>query len=239
MCLPDVDPERMNGRGVSFALGSKWQAPDLASYANTPLVFEFLGRARPVVERQRRRETSVQKKQNVPDFPSGVALVLGGARSGKSVFAEHVCNAVGRQKIYLATSQALDGEMEERIAQHQERRGVDWRLVEEPLDLLGALQAHASLETCILVDCLTLWLTNLMMAERDVVAECAALVEGISTLPKESSIIFVSNEVGQGIVPMEKMARDFRDHAGRLHQNLAEHCDRVWFVTAGLANQLK
>ncbi len=170
---------------------------------------------------------------------SGVGLVLGGARSGKSAFAERLCDESGRRKVYLATSQAFDEEMEERIALHQARRGSDWQLVEEPLALADAVAKSASAETIILVDCLTLWLTNLMMAEKDVAAECAALVQSFSDFADNSSVIFVSNEVGQGIVPMEKMARDFRDYAGRLHQDIAAVADHVWFVTAGLPQQLK
>ena len=172
-------------------------------------------------------------------FRPGVSLVLGGARSGKSVFAEQVAAESGRQKIYLATSQAFDGEMEDRIALHQARRGEDWQLVEEPLDLAGRLPELAASDTCILVDCLTLWLTNLMMAEKAISEETRVLVDRLATLPKDCSVLLVSNEVGQGIVPMEKMARDFRDHAGRLHQNVAAIAQNVWFVTAGLPQKLK
>ncbi|MFD0917731.1 bifunctional adenosylcobinamide kinase/adenosylcobinamide-phosphate guanylyltransferase [Pseudahrensia aquimaris] len=172
-------------------------------------------------------------------FHAGVSLILGGARSGKSAFAESLADASGRRKIYLATSQAFDGEMEKRIDLHKQRRGPEWHLLEEPLALGQAVADHAADDACILVDCLTLWLTNLMMAERDVAAACAALVEGFADLPEGASVLFVSNEVGQGIVPMEKMARDFRDHAGRLHQDIASACDHVWFVTAGLPQKLK
>jgi len=169
----------------------------------------------------------------------GVSLILGGARSGKSAFAERLCNESGRQKVYLATSEAFDGEMEERIAHHQSRRGPEWQLVEEPLALGEGIIGVARPETIVLVDCLTLWLTNLMMAERDVAAESAALVRGLSGLSVDQCILLVSNEVGQGIVPMEKMARDFRDHAGRLHQDIAAIANNVWFVTAGLPQKLK
>lgn len=172
-------------------------------------------------------------------FASGASLILGGARSGKSVFAERLADESALQKIYLATSQAFDGEMEDRIAHHQSRRGAEWQLVEEPVDLVSALQNHASPDNCILVDCLTLWLTNLMMAEADIPAHCNELVSCVSDLPKNVCVLFVSNEVGQGIVPMEKMARDFRDHAGRLHQDLAAVVQNVWFVTAGLPQKLK
>lgn len=129
--------------------------------------------------------------------------------------------------------------MRKRIGHHQARRGPEWALVEEPLVLTDALRAACGRETIILVDCLTLWLTNLMMDERDVSAECDQLVRVLSELPSESSALFVSNEVGQGIVPTEKMARDFRDHAGRLHQQIAAVANHVWFVTAGLPQKLK
>ncbi len=169
----------------------------------------------------------------------GIGLVLGGSRSGKSAFAERLCDESELQKIYLATSQALDGEMEERIAHHRARRGSEWQLVEEPLALSEAVSKAASAKSVILVDCLTLWLTNLMMDKKDVAAECSALVQSLSDLADKSSVLLVSNEVGQGIVPVEKMARDFRDHAGRLHQDIAAIADHVWFVTAGLPQKLK
>ncbi len=173
-------------------------------------------------------------------FKAGASLILGGARSGKSAFAERLVDESGLTKIYLATSQAFDGEMEDRISIHRERRGSEWDLVEEPLALVSALEQAASQNACILVDCLTLWLTNLIMAERDVNAECDALCQALPNFMNSgANILFVSNEVGQGIVPMEKMARDFRDHAGRLHQNLAATVHHVWFVTAGLPQKLK
>ena len=176
-------------------------------------------------------------------FQPGVSLILGGARSGKSSFAECLAKRSGRQKIYLATSQVWenDHEMEQRVALHKERRGEDWKLVEQPLDLAGCLPELANAQNCILVDCLTLWLTNLMMAEKDVAQECRQLVDCLAALPADTSVLLVSNEVGQGIVPMEKMARDFRDHAGRLHQDVAADgvAAHVYFVTAGLPQKLK
>ena len=110
---------------------------------------------------------------------------------------------------------------------------------EEPLDLSGILAEHAARDSVVLVDCLTLWLTNLMMAERDIPQACAALCKSLAELKSEAAVLLVSNEVGQGIVPMEKMARDFRDHAGRLHQDIAAAVPHVWFVTAGLPQKLK
>ena len=173
------------------------------------------------------------------EFSPGVTLILGGARSGKSRFAEELADASERQKTYLATSEAYDDEMEERIAIHQKRRGDDWSLLEEPLDVAHRLTGHANHNTCILVDCLTLWLTNLMMAKRDVAYESHYLVGALGSLPENASVLLVSNEVGQGIVPIEKMAREFRDHAGRLHQDIAAVADHVWFVTAGIPQKLK
>ncbi|MGI9355660.1 MAG: bifunctional adenosylcobinamide kinase/adenosylcobinamide-phosphate guanylyltransferase [Rhizobiaceae bacterium] len=175
----------------------------------------------------------------MPSSLSGVSLILGGARSGKSTFAERLCDESGRQKVYLATSQALDGEMQARILHHKARRGIDWQLVEEPLGLGSAVNKVATGKTVILVDCLTLWLTNLMTAARDVEAESQALVEVLSDIGRDKSVLLVSNEVGHGIVPMDKMARDFRDHAGWLHQEVAAIANNVWFVTAGLPQKLK
>ena len=173
-------------------------------------------------------------------FENGVSLILGGARSGKSTFAETLVDQSGLAKKYLATSQAFDGEMKDRIKLHRQRRGTEWQLIEEPSALVEVLQRETSNDSCILVDCLTLWLTNLMIAERNVDAECDVLCQALPDLMKNgANILFVSNEVGQGIVPMEKMARDFRDHAGRLHQKIAATVPHVWFVTAGLSQKLK
>ena len=169
----------------------------------------------------------------------GAVFVLGGARSGKSRFAEDLVLQSGRKKIYLATSEIWDEEMEDRVEQHKARRGPDWKVMEEPLEISSVLKKHADRDTCILVDCLTLWLTNLMMAERNIKEAGNELIETIRGLSAESSIVFVSNEVGQGIVPIDKMAREFRDHAGHLHQDIAQAVSHVWFVTAGLPQKLK
>ena len=172
-------------------------------------------------------------------FSPGVSLILGGARSGKSSFAEALAEESGRRKVYFATSQAFDREMEERIALHQSRRGEEWELHEEPIAIAPALKGIADESCCILVDCLTLWLTNLMMAEKSIPEETGNLIGVLSGLRDDCSVLLVSNEVGQGIVPMDKMARDFRDYAGRLHQDIAKIADNVWFVTAGLPQKLK
>ena len=169
--------------------------------------------------------------------PGKIVLVLGGARSGKSVFAEEMIAKSGLSKIYVATGQAFDREMSDRIDIHKERRGKEWSTVEDPFDLAGVLEKNAALDKAVLVDCLTLWVTNLMMEEKDVLQEGAALV---STLPSLSGlIVLVSSEVGMGLVPDNYMARAFRDHAGRLHQQIAAIADEVYFVAAGLPLKMK
>lgn len=169
---------------------------------------------------------------------SGATIfILGGARSGKSAFAESMVEQYGLAAVYIATGQAYDDEMRERIALHKERRGLVWTTVEEPLDLTGALLAHAGEGRAVLVDCLTLWVTNLMMAGRDIAGETARLVAAMAELP--GTVLFVSNEVGLGIVPDNAMARAFRDHAGRLNQAVAAAASEVYFIAAGLPLKLK
>jgi len=164
-------------------------------------------------------------------------LVLGGARSGKSRFAEQLAADSGLERHYVATGRAFDDEMVARIAQHKTDRGEGWTTHEEPLDLVGTLARIDGAGRVALVDCLTLWLTNLMMAERDIAAESVRLM---ATLPGLTArVIFVSNEVGLGIVPENRMAREFRDHAGRLHQNIAASVADVYFIAAGLPLKLK
>ena len=169
--------------------------------------------------------------------PGKSVLVLGGARSGKSSYAEKMAQSSGLQPLYLATGRAFDGEMENRIAIHRDRRGSDWQTVEEPPDLGGALTLHVAVDRFVLVDCLTLWLTNLMMAERDIAAETARLVAMLPNLA--GPVVFVSNEVGFGIVPENRMAREFRDHAGFLHQAVAAVADEVYLIAAGLPLKMK
>ena len=165
-------------------------------------------------------------------------LILGGTRSGKSAFAQQRATASGLNVIYLATAQAGDTEMAERIARHRAARPGDWGLVEEPLALAAALRAYAAPNRCLLVDCLTLWLSNLLASGDDALtAETQALLTALPTLP--GHLLLVSNEVSQGIVPANPLARRFRDEAGRLHQTVAHHCDRVSFIIAGLPLTLK
>ena len=166
-----------------------------------------------------------------------VTLVLGGARSGKSRHAEALTEAGAEACVYLATAQAGDGEMAARIAAHRQRRGPRWRTLEEPLDLTGALRLSCAPGQAVLVDCLTLWLSNLLGAGRDPVRETEVLLALFPEL--RGPVVFVSNEVGQGVVPMNALARRFVDEAGRLHQALAAAADTVTFMTAGLPHVLK
>lgn len=167
------------------------------------------------------------------------SLILGGARSGKSALAERLALQSGLAVTYIATGQAGDGEMAARIAHHRARRPADWGCIEEPLALAGVLRTCAADGRCLLVDCLTLWLGNLLghedadrfQRERD------ALLELLPGLPGQ--VVLVSNEVGLGIVPMGALTRRFVDEAGRLHQALAQRCERVLFVAAGLPMALK
>ncbi|MFP5348656.1 MAG: bifunctional adenosylcobinamide kinase/adenosylcobinamide-phosphate guanylyltransferase [Gammaproteobacteria bacterium] len=176
-------------------------------------------------------------------------LVLGGARSGKSAFAEQRALALGLDTFYIATAQVKDSEMAARIAAHRARRPMAWRLVEEPMNLAQALQEHAKIDRCIIVDCLTLWLSNLLHRDIDAAVEVSSATTPtfdrersalVSTLPKlPGEIILVSNEVGMGIVPLGALTRRYCDEAGRLHQELARLCERVSFVAAGIPLTLK
>lgn len=166
-------------------------------------------------------------------------LILGGARSGKSALAERLAAASGLEVVYLATSTAGDAEMAARIVHHRARRPADWRLVEEPVRLAEALLAASAPHRCVLVDCLTLWLSNLL-CDADAglfTREHETLLDILPRLPGET--ILVSNEVGQGIVPLGELTRRFVDEAGRLHQAVAATCDRVVLTVAGLPLTLK
>jgi len=166
-------------------------------------------------------------------------LILGGARSGKSRLAETLAAESGRAVTYIATSQPLDGEMNERLRLHRERRPQHWGLIEEPIELARVLRDHARPDTFVLVDCLTLWLTNLLMLEdpQRLIAERDALLECLAELPGD--IVFVSNETGMGVVPLGELTRRYVDEAGWLHQALAERCQRVVLTVAGLPLTLK
>ncbi len=164
-----------------------------------------------------------------------LTLVLGGARSGKSRYAEALLRRAPPPWCYVATAQAFDGEMAERIAEHRARRDPGWETIEAPLDAPAALRrAH---DRPLLLDCLTLWLTNLMLAEHDLSAASADLDRALAS--RTAPTILVSNEVGLGIVPDHKLGRAFRDQAGLLHQHLAAQADRVVLIVAGLPMFLK
>lgn len=169
---------------------------------------------------------------------NGHVLVLGGARSGKTSFAERLAMRAGRNPVYLATAEALDREMRERVATHQRQRHGRFATLEEPIALSQAIINSARIYDVILVDCLTLWITNLLGAGENV----AAAVDDLSATlvqVKNARVILVSNEVGLGIVPDNAMARSFRDLAGAAHQRLTEICTDVHFVIAGLPMTLK
>lgn len=170
-----------------------------------------------------------------PNFRS--LLVLGGARSGKSRYAQGRAEALGLAKIYVATGEAHDAEMAERIACHRADRGEDWTTIEAPLELAEAIAANAAPDRVLLVDCLTLWASNLMLAGRDIEAEAAGLVSAIAA--SHGPLILVSNEVGLGIVPDNALARRFRDVAGRINQQVARTVDEAVFIAAGLPLALK
>ena len=166
-----------------------------------------------------------------------LTLVLGGARSGKSAYAESLLG--GKGAVYVATAEAIDEEMRDRIARHRARRGAEWTTVEAPFELVGALDAQAgnASGSGVLVDCLTVWLGNLMHAGRDIDREVRSLLESLALAA--APVVLVANEVGLGVVPDNALARAFRDHAGRLNQALAARADRVVLVTAGIPLDLK
>jgi adenosylcobinamide kinase/adenosylcobinamide-phosphate guanylyltransferase len=166
-----------------------------------------------------------------------LTLILGGARSGKSRHAEALIEASGLVPYYIATAEALDDDMQTRITKHRERRGNHWQTIEEPLALTETMHNVHAESRALLVDCLTLWLTNLLVHDRAIEAEVDQLIENLDRL--DGAVVFVSNEVGQGVTPTNAMARAFIDHAGWLHQRLAEKADQVLFMTAGLPQQLK
>lgn len=180
-----------------------------------------------------------------------IELVIGGARSGKSVYAEAQAQDSGLRVTYIATAQAQDAEMQRRVAHHRARRPAAWACVEAPLELTTHLRALAAPDACLLVDCLTLWLGNLFFAGRAAgqaeageAIDCALLAGATQTLldalPQlPGRVILVSNEVGWGIVPMHPVSRLFADEQGRLNQRVAAVCDRVTLVAAGLPLSLK
>ena len=167
-----------------------------------------------------------------------LTLVLGGARSGKSRHAEALITAEPAPWLYIATAEARDEEMRMRIAEHRERRGVGWETVEAPFELAEAVErADGGAHGAVLIDCLTLWLTNIMLAERDIAAEKAKLLQALAQAAVP--VVAVSNEVGLGIVPDNALARRFRDEQGRLNAEIAALASRVVLMAAGLPLMLK
>lgn len=186
-----------------------------------------------------------------------LVMVTGGARSGKSAFAEQYASCLGGSGMYVATAQIYDEEMQERVGRHQEQRaasGFPWTTVEEPYDLPGILRQEQSSAQVMLVDCLTLWLSNWLLryeqeadAESRVTVQIDELLQALKQRREKESppgndstpILLVTNEVGNGIVPEYKLGRQFRDLSGRLNQRLAAICDQVFLVTAGIPIELK
>jgi len=171
----------------------------------------------------------------MPSFPH-LSLILGGARSGKSALAEALATSANRPRAYIATSQAFDAEMEAKIAKHRQDRGPDWQTIEAPLDIEAAL-GEVTPNSVVLIDCLTLWLSNQMHTGVDMSSEITKLLTTLSASP--NPVICVSNEVGMGLVPDTPLGRQFRDFQGRLNQKVAEQADLAVFVVAGLPLTLK
>ena len=166
-----------------------------------------------------------------------VTLVLGGARSGKSRFAERSVESSGLTPVYIATGQGIDEEMMERIALHRQRRGKRWRTVEAPIDLPAAIRDEARPGHMLLVDTVTMWISNLMAAKRNIAGEVDALCVALAN--RKAPVVLVSDEVGLGIVPDNAVARLFRDHAGMANQALAQLADQVYLVAAGISIRMK
>ena len=166
-----------------------------------------------------------------------IQFVLGGARSGKSAHAESLAEVAGSNPIYIATAETFDREMESRIELHRERRGPHWQLVEAPLDLPEALAKADNPDSVILIDCLSVWVTNVLVHERDTDAACRTLVDCLANC--SGHVILVTSETGLGIIPENKLSRQFRDANGRLNQAVAAIANEVFFVAAGIALRIK
>ncbi len=167
----------------------------------------------------------------------GTLLVLGGARSGKSSYAQARAEALDGELVFVATAQAFDDEMDERIARHRADRGPRWSTIEAPIALGAAIRAHSRPGRALLVDCLTLWTSNLLLGGQDIAAATADLLAAIAAAP--GALILVTNEVGLGIVPDNPLARRFRDEAGRINRRVAASASEVVFIAAGLPLKLK
>lgn len=175
------------------------------------------------------------------DFDKGCMLVVGGAKSGKSSFALRICNALNKKRIFLATAQAKDNEMEKRIRHHQQERGSGWQTQEEPLRIIKAIQDQAGQDSVVLIDCITLWVNNLYMEygddRRSIEIEMERLVDQLSET--NGTVVLVSNDVGSGIVPDNPLARIYRDDMGILNQRIARIARKVVTLIAGLPMVLK
>ncbi len=187
--------------------------------------------AKGVTQGLSKRITKIGRK-----VPKALTLVLGGAASGKSAYAEQLLSELGRPRVYMATAQAYDTEMAQKIRTHQERRGPDWETIEAPEHLAESV-AQIGAEKSVLIDCLTLWLTNRLLSKADLARDRKALVKAFANCP--APIVAVSNETGLGIVPDNALARWFRDAQGQLNQAVAAQADRVVLITAGLPMVLK
>jgi adenosylcobinamide kinase/adenosylcobinamide-phosphate guanylyltransferase len=184
-----------------------------------------------------RRRPRAERRAGAEMTELKTTLVLGGARSGKSAFAEQLVHDSALKRIYLATATPGDDEMQARISHHRSRRGDGWRTVEEPLELMPMLARECAKDCAVLVDCLTLWLSNIMHAGRDAETETQHLAEWLSRTPHP--VVLVSNEIGLGLVPETPLGRRFRDAQGRLNQAVAAAVPNVVFVAAGLPLRLK
>jgi len=170
---------------------------------------------------------------------SSTYLVLGGVRSGKSNYAEKLAQDSKREVTYIATAKILDEEIQKRVDHHQENRPPEWQTIEEPIALAKTLKDNANKDRVLLVDCLTMWITNLLSHDDQTLLdnEVEALLDCVSELPGQ--IIFVSNEVGMGIIPIGELTRRYVDEAGRLHQQLAQQFHHVVFMVAGIPSIIK
>jgi adenosylcobinamide kinase/adenosylcobinamide-phosphate guanylyltransferase len=166
-----------------------------------------------------------------------IVLVLGGARSGKSRFALETASAIPGKKAYIATAQALDDEMQQRIDRHKAERNAEWKTFEEPVNLQDLITGIHVTHDVLLIDCLTLWITNLMLGSHDIEGKVQPFFDALSA--SKASVFMVANEVGLGIVPDNRLSREFRDIAGTLNQRVAAIANEVYFVAAGLPLKIK
>lgn len=169
--------------------------------------------------------------------PPSAHLVLGGARSGKSRYAESLAKQSGQDVVYVATAQALDGEMNDRILQHQKDRPDHWQTIEEPLNLAKTITEFSQADVVVLVDCLTLWLMNVMHHEYDLTQAVDELLQALQEA--KGQVILVSNEITMGVVPMGELSRNYVDNLGRLHQQVASQAQRVTLMVAGIPMSVK